>query len=289
MSLMRAVLLSAFALAACARAPGSDKATPPTPEPVVAAERAFAQDGYDLGFKVSFLKWSADDAIVFQPGPVNAHETISKAPDLELSAPRQHLIWWPLWAGIAKSGDLGFTTGPAAIDDKRFGHYFTVWKKQADGSWKWVIDAGVGADPANEAAQGADVSFLAIATVGSPSPQAALEAVKEAEAALAAAAATDQAAAINAHLAADGRVHSEGPPPAKSSADHAAALGARAKAMTFSGLGGGASEAGDLVWTYGEAHWTTDGADTLGYYIRVWQKRADGWKIVFDEVFPRRG
>ncbi len=287
MSIIRALLCSALALAACAKAPTAPAS--PTPEAIVAAERAFAQDGYDLGFKVSFLKWSADDAIVFQPGPVNAHETISQAPDLDPSAPRQHLIWWPLWAGIAESGDLGFTTGPAAIDDKRFGHYFTVWKKQSDGSWKWVLDAGAGADPKYEAAQGSPVSYLTTATTGSSSPDAALDEVKAAEAALAEAAAIDQAAALQARLAADGRVHSEGPPPAKSSAHHAAALRARGEAMTFSFIGGGASQAGDLVWTYGDASWTKDGAEARGYYVRMWQKRAEGWKIVFDEVFPHRG
>lgn len=289
MSNLRAVACIVLSLAACAKAPTPDRDPAPTPEPIVAAERAFAQDGNDLGFKVSFLKWSADDAIVFQPGPVNAHETISKAPDLDPNAPRQHLIWWPLWAGIAKSGDLGFTTGPAAIDDKRFGHYFTVWKKQADGSWKWVIDAGVGAEPADEAPQGSPVAYLATATVGSASPETAFDEVTREEATLAEAAATDQAVALQARLAPDGRVHSEGPPPAKSSADHAAALEPRGAAMTFSQLGGGASQAGDLVWTYGDATWTTDGAETGGYFIRVWQKRAEGWKIVFDEVFPQRG
>lgn len=287
MSIMRAACFSVLALASCAKAPTAATSSTPTPEPIVAAERAFAQDGYDLGFKISFLKWSADDAIVFQPGPVNAHETISKAPDLDLSAPRQHLIWWPLWAGIAMSGDLGFTTGPAAIDDKRFGHYFTVWKKQADGSWKWVLDAGVGADPKNEAPQGSPVSFLATATTGSSSPEAALEEVMNEESALAKAAATDQAGALQSRLGADGRVHSEGPPPAKSPDDHVAALKARGETIAFSYLGGGASQAGDFVWTYGEANWTTDEVEARGYYVRVWQKRAEAWKIVFDEVFAR--
>lgn len=261
----------------------------PTPEPIVEAERAFAKDGYDLGFKASFLKHSADDAIVLQPGPVNAQETISQAPDLDPDAPRQHLIWWPLWAGIAKSGDLGFTTGPFAIDEKRIGHYFTVWKKQPDGGWKWVFDAGVGADPAAEQPQGSPAGYLPVAENGSMSPQEASAEVSALETSIAAAAATDLVAAYKDHLAADARVHSEGPPPAKSPADYDGALAARASAMTLSYLGGGASNAGDMVWTYGGASWETDGAPKKGYYARIWQKRAEGWRIVFDELVPWRG
>lgn len=276
--------LCALFLAACA------EQAAPTPGPIVEAERAFAKDGYDLGFKASFLKHSADEAIVLAPGPVNAHETISTEPDPDPNAPRQHLIWWPLWAGIAKSGDLGFTTGPFAIDEKRIGHYFTVWKKQADGGWKWVFDAGVGADPAAEAEQGSPAGHLPVAKSGSASPEAASAEVSALETAIAAAAATDIVAAYKDHLAPDARVHSEGPPPAKGPADYDAALAARASSITLSYLGGGASKAGDMVWTYGDASWSdSEGQAKKGYYARMWQKQAEGWRIVFDELVPWRG
>ena len=64
-----------------------------------------------------------------------------KLPDVNLS-------WTPTLVEVAKSGDLGFTSGTyefsfkdpsgKTIDDK--GKYVTVWKKQADGSWKVVRD-----------------------------------------------------------------------------------------------------------------------------------------------------
>jgi hypothetical protein len=57
-------------------------------------------------------------------------------------------------------------------------------------------------------------------------------------------------------------------------------LATRAKAIAFSPLGGGASRAGDLVWTYGDARWDKGG----GNYVRVWQRRGGGWKIVFDQI-----
>jgi len=69
-------------------------------------------------------------------------------------------------------------------------------------------------------------------------------------------------------------------------AGYGEALSARNAAMTFSQLGGGASAAGDFCWTYGEARWEAGGATHAGYYARVWQKRAEGWRIVFDELIP---
>lgn len=258
----------------------------PTPADIVDTERAFAADGYERGVKASFLKYSADDAVMLQPGPVNVHEAFLKTPDPDPNAPHRHLVWWPLWAGVARSGDLGFTTGPYGIDDNRIGHYFTVWKKQADGSWKWVFDSGVDADPSSEAGPDAKVDYLPLATARAASPDSASMEVRNAEDELAAAASDDLVSAYIRYLATDAHIHTEGPPPAKSQGEYESALKARAAAMTFSPLGGGASKAGDLVWTYGEARWNADGADRQGYYVRVWQNRRDGWRIVFDELKP---
>src|SRR5690349_3495698 len=43
---------------------------PVTPAPVVAAERAFAQDGGAMGVGPSFLKWSVPDAVMIGPAGV---------------------------------------------------------------------------------------------------------------------------------------------------------------------------------------------------------------------------
>jgi ketosteroid isomerase-like protein len=284
-------VVAAFAAFACgggrAASPpptGPSIDAPPTPAAVVAAERAFAADGLARGVKASFLAHSAGDAILIQPDPVNAHEALSKQPDPPPGRPA--LEWWPVWAGISRSNDLGFTTGPFAIGGKRRGHYFTVWKKQPDGGWKWVFDGGVDSDPAAEGAAGSPVGYLAPSTAASSSPEAAIAEVRALEEAMARRAATDLAAAYVEVLADDGRVHTPGQPPARDRAAFAAAIAARAPAMTLAPLGGGASAAGDLVWTYGDARW--DGAARSGHVVRVWQNRAGGWRLVFDELLPRR-
>ncbi len=58
------------------------------------------------------------------------------------------IAWHPNKAGVARSGDLGYTSGTyemsfrdaagKTISDK--GKYLMVWKKQADGAWKVLFD-----------------------------------------------------------------------------------------------------------------------------------------------------
>lgn len=275
---LAAILAAATVLAGCANAP--------TPEDVVAAERAFAADGYARGVKKSFLAFSAPDAVFFSPAPVNAHEALSGSPDEDPANPRPRLVWWPLYAGMAQSGDLGFTTGPFAIEDDRRGHYFTVWRKQPDGSWKWVLDAGVGADAAAEAPPGSPAAFLKGGARRSASPAAAMSEVAEAEKALAAAALSDLRSAYAPFLDADSRLHSDGPPPSKSDGGRDAQFDARPRTLEFRPLGGGSSNAGDFAWTYGEGRWREGGADRIGWYARIWIKRSRGWRLVFDEFIP---
>lgn len=276
----------ALAAACAALVSSACQTSLPAPDEIVAAERAFAADGYERGVKLSFLANSAPDAVIFAPGPVNAHETLAALPDEDLTEPRAHLVWWPLYAGISKSGDLGFTTGPFAADEKRRGHYFTIWRKQPDGAWKWVLDAGIGADASNEAAKGSPASFMPTSREGSSSPEKALHHVVAIEMSLAAAAKSGIQSAYEPYLDADSRLHSQGPPPAKTKAGRGAAFDARPASIEFSHLGGGASGAGDLVWTYGEGRWSDrDGAKT-GHYVRVWQRRPAGWRLAFDEFLP---
>ena len=54
--------------------------------------------------------------------------------------------WRPEHGTVARSGDLGFTTGPVTPRGEKppgagqAGRYFTVWRRQPDGTWRYVID-----------------------------------------------------------------------------------------------------------------------------------------------------
>lgn len=283
---MRLILALAAAAAAATALPAAAAVAPVTPDPVVAAERAFAADGYRLGVKKSFLAHMAPDAIVLQPDPVNARETFLASPDDGPDDPK--LEWWPVWAGIAASGDLGFTTGPYSVGGKRRGHYFTVWKKQADGQWKWVFDGGVGSDPSASPGPDATPGFLAMPKVPGLYPEGAFSKVQAAEAALAVDAKTDSKTAYLKVLACDGRIQSSPMTPATGCATFGPELDWRAGQIAFAPLGGDISVAGDMAWTYGTAGWDKDGKPVKAHYVRIWQRRPEGWRIVFDELLVPR-
>lgn len=252
-----------------------------SPAEVIAAERAFAADAEARGWIAAFKTHSAPDGVVFQPHPVNVKTSLASLPDEPAD---RSLKWWPIWAGIAQSGDLGFTTGPYTAGGTRFGHYFTVWAKQADGSWRWIYDGG----PPNEAASpfGPTTApqHLPIATASSGSADKAWSEVAKHESELAGTAQTNAKAAYLAWLAPDARIMGSPAQPAVGAEQHVAELDRRAATIAFSPLGGRASKAGDLVFTYGDTKWTRDGQARRGHYVRIWQKRTQGWRMVFDEI-----
>ena len=117
---------------------------------------------------------------MLNPDPINAHESLAKIPgDGETT-----LDWRPAYAGISRSGDFGFTTGPFLIRGLEgvVGHYFTVWRLQSDGTWKWIFDAGTDVVDTSPVALNEDIPGLPVATTGAATPQAAVADIAELEA-----------------------------------------------------------------------------------------------------------
>ena len=57
------------------------------------------------------------------------------------------LVWAPLLGRAAASGDLGYTVGTAELrvagkPETSFLKYLTIWVRQPDGSWRFVLDGG---------------------------------------------------------------------------------------------------------------------------------------------------
>jgi ketosteroid isomerase-like protein len=127
---------------------GQSKPENPALSSLVEAERLFARTSLEIGARASFMKFFADDAVVFRPGPVRYKESMKNEP-LPAHPGETTLEWEPLFADVASSGDMGYTTGPAVWTDhtpaKRppyYGYYFSVWKKQSTGEWKVTFDVG---------------------------------------------------------------------------------------------------------------------------------------------------
>lgn len=277
-------LLAAAALVSGIGLPvGAALAEPLPDDQVVTAERAFARDGKTMGWVEAFKKHAAADAILFRPGPVNAQTNLAKQPPVKADGPA--LVWWPLWAGASRSGDLGFTTGAATYGGEPSSHYFTVWKKQADGRWQWVFDGGQNASEASPYGPDVNPLILPPATASTGSADKAMAQVREAEAALAAGTKADVNSAYRDLLSPHARGIGWTAPQAEGQGAYLVALRDRARMIDFNMLGGEASKAGDLAWTYGEAGWEADGKPRTGHYVRVWQDTREGWKVVFDQLY----
>ena len=116
---------------------------------MVATERAFSRMSEEKGTREAFGAFIAEDGILFRPRAVLGKKWMQEHP-LPHSKTRSLLTWEPIFAAISGSGDLGYTTGPwqykTDIKDAKasaFGNFMTVWKKQANGDWKFVLDLGI--------------------------------------------------------------------------------------------------------------------------------------------------
>jgi ketosteroid isomerase-like protein len=279
--MLKTALIACTLLAATPAPAAQSPSSRPSPAEIEKAERAFAADGLALGVRDSFLKHMADDAIVFRPGPVNAKALYEKRP----SSKTPRLEWWPQKVVIARSGDLGLSVGPWAIDGKRGGYYATIWRKGADGQWKWVYDGGADADASKAPPPEVPAGVGPIATHDEGSPAKALEAVRAIEARLATKAIHDAPAAYRNVLAKDAWMLGPNDTYGMVPADIIARLGVRPHRIAMVMTGGGASSAGDFVWTYGEAGWVGHSDTPIDtHYMRVWQRRPDGWRLIFETL-----
>jgi ketosteroid isomerase-like protein len=140
---------AALVLGACSRGPDLQAARTAILDADVAFAQATASRGVD-----AWVEYFADSGVQVSPG----RNYVGKAAIREHMAPdfadtTRLLSWRPTSVEVSSSGDLGYTIGrweygpraggPALLK----GTYVTIWRKQAAGSWKVVLDVG-NADPA---------------------------------------------------------------------------------------------------------------------------------------------
>ena len=269
-------------LIALAFAPAAAAVAEPIDE-VIAAERAFAAYTREHGFREGFLAYVAPDGFTFEPGPVQARPRLEALP--EGPAPGPPLFWWPQFAGIARSGDLGFTSGGATIPVR----YFTVWQRQSDGGWKWIYDGGTPLAAPDGGSEGGEVARLPASTNAAASAEAALAEGPARVAELARAAADDAAAARLRFLAEEALVSGSAAGSLPGREHHYTELARQPAQLEMRPLGTIGSGAGDMVFAWGQLRWSRDGTPRWGHYARIWQSRAEGWRIVADVSIPAPG
>ncbi|TDG35206.1 nuclear transport factor 2 family protein [Pedobacter changchengzhani] len=103
---------------------------------LVNAEKDFEKSLVKNGEKEAFLKFSADDALIFKPNPVSVKTFYSAQTDAD-----NKITWAPNLAKVSRSGEFGFTTGPYAINgaEKKYGQYLTIWKTD-NNTWKLAME-----------------------------------------------------------------------------------------------------------------------------------------------------
>ena len=129
-------------LGSCASPPVDDEKSK---SEVMRVERDFAQMAKDKGMAEAFYAFADDSAVIRRGQKIfKGKEAIRFFYNEQQQS--GELQWFPDFADA--SGDLGYTYGQFIYAEKDSmgkvnetkGYFHTVWKKQKDGSWKFVWD-----------------------------------------------------------------------------------------------------------------------------------------------------
>ncbi len=113
---------------------------------IMAAEKAFCKMAKESGVEVAFLAFAADDAVIcrsskFYKGKVGITEFYKRTDKKDV------LSWKPDFVSVSESCDMAYSYGEYDFSGVRVGNtvtdhgtYQTIWKKQKDGTWKFVFD-----------------------------------------------------------------------------------------------------------------------------------------------------
>lgn len=258
---------------------------------LVQMEHDFAKAAAAKGTRDAFLEFLADDGVLFQPGPVNGKKWWTER------APRKGLLsWTPIFADVAPSGDLGYTSGPWEFrpngpDDKpvAFGQYFTIWKIQSDLRWKAVLDRGVSSEkplsakivqfPLND-----EESIRKLKPDFAAGRAALLKLEKEFSDRSASKGAVT---AFESYLADDVRLLRQNSSLLTNKAAALVFVSGSAGRLTWEPAFADIAESADFGYTYGSFELKSrDVVVERGSYVRVWKKRARSWQVVLDVMSP---
>jgi ketosteroid isomerase-like protein len=130
-----------------------------TPKPDAEALRSALMDA-DRAFADATARRGADGWTAYFEGTARQFhargvsigtEEIRRVMTRAFADTTRRLVWHPVTAVVAASGELGYTIGRwesrALGRDGRWaaegtGNYVTIWRKQPDGSWKVAVDIG---------------------------------------------------------------------------------------------------------------------------------------------------
>lgn len=262
---------------------------------LVEAERGFARASIDKGTRAAFIENLADDSILFRPRPVAGKKWME-----ERKATPGVLTWQPIFADVSSAGEMGYTTGPWEYRAKNLGdepvahgQFVSIWKRQANGTWKVAVDLGTENPKPEKPAP--EVTFPA----GNGGHKKQQKPETDAEAGRVALvkveddfskhlAAKTTVDAFVSYLADDVRLFRTNAFPAVGREAARAMLAAKPGLLTWQPTKAEVSRSGDLGYSYGSYEFkASEGFAESGNYLRIWKKQADGkWKVVLDLLNP---
>ncbi|MFD2574095.1 YybH family protein [Spirosoma soli] len=115
------------------------------------ADQNFSILSEKQGMARAFTTYAADDVIKLNDGaaPTIGFDSL-RAQMARMPRDGSKLTWQVLKADAAQSGELGYSFGQWMLTNKdeagkksaRHGVYVTVWKRQRNGQWRFVLDGG---------------------------------------------------------------------------------------------------------------------------------------------------
>jgi len=107
----------------------------------------FSQLSEQKGRNAAFAQFADSSAAMLRPYSVHVTgkdtiiNVLNSHPDTGFT-----LTWLPVRADVARSGDIGYTYGTYVLQfkdvDKTGGTYCTIWKKDKNKQWKFVLSTG---------------------------------------------------------------------------------------------------------------------------------------------------
>jgi len=108
------------------------------------ADADFSRRSEEVGLRRAFMEYIENDAVMLRPGslPWVGADAVDKLSALNDSA--VVLRWEPKGGDISGDMGMGYTFGTYEMeftDSLYTGSYVTIWKKQEDGNWRFILDS----------------------------------------------------------------------------------------------------------------------------------------------------
>lgn len=115
---------------------------------ILTVEKSFNTMAQNEGLAKAFEHFAAFDAVILRGEALIKGKKAIGTWYRDRAKPHTTLTWTPSYVDVSDSGDMAYTYGDytyTAVDSlgnkkESKGIFHTVWKRQTDGSWKFVYD-----------------------------------------------------------------------------------------------------------------------------------------------------